>query len=83
MVINNGVDKFTNLSFCNVKNENLEESVKLCNHLELKFIFENPLSLNAMLVYNNLTEESNLHLTSLDSDVKSEEIKEYLISFMN
>jgi hypothetical protein len=83
MVITKVKDSDMNLEYCELKQNTLEDSIKLYNYMMIHLRFTNPIGLGLNLSLDPFTSESAVIVISMYSDVNSDEIKEYLLGFFN
>ncbi len=83
MIITKGRNDFISLDYCELKQNTLEDSLKLYNFLLLNLEFINPIGLELILTTNQFTPESSIIVNSIYSDITSDDIKEYLLCFFN
>lgn len=75
--------KDSDLEYCELKQNSLEDSIKLYNYMMLHLRFTNPIGLGLNLSLDPFTSESAITVISMYSDVNSDEIKNYLLGFFN
>lgn len=83
MVIETGKNKYTNIDFCMLKQDTLEEAIDLYNQIYTRLYFHNPIGLELLLSTDMFTYKSGITITSIYSDVSSDIIKEHVLGIFN